>query len=322
MELKLFDILLLLVLAIAIALIIGMNVLYVVDKKLSDVKINVPPCPAPKCPVPNVYIKTNDNQIYKVETEMINNNINKKVYDGLPQKYTTMNSRSNDGLLLNQKNVVASNPQEMQNNEKKIEGYVNTVAVNNVNKSNEDSNEINDTGNPYSVKNTIVNKDTLPLVITADNDKKKLLLRQGYNAAADEKPNRGQDIMYPRATDILRYNGQGCYLGTDNRNIRKVKTVEKSFQPQCQASISTDQTNRYKMSYIDANGIVTDRNVSVYVPTLYMGRDPYIQGFNYANASLEIPADVDQIGSIPVNDYDGEPVPISSFMDDNFSKLP
>jgi hypothetical protein len=56
------------------------------------------------------------------------------------------------------------------------------------------------------------------------------------------------------------------------------------------------------------------QDIMVHVPRLYMGKDPYISGISYAGASIEIPADIDQIGSIPVNDFDGDPVPIGSFM--------
>ena len=60
---------------------------------------------------------------------------------------------------------------------------------------------------------------------------------------------------------------------------------------------------------------IVEQTINFYVPRLYMGKDPFIRGTAYASLSIESPADIDQVGSIPVNDYDGEPVPVSSFVD-------
>lgn len=61
MEIKTFDLLLLFILAITVALIIGFNVIYIVDKKLNNIKINIPPCPKP-----NVYLKMDGNNISQI----------------------------------------------------------------------------------------------------------------------------------------------------------------------------------------------------------------------------------------------------------------
>lgn len=65
MEINTFDILLLFILAIAVSLIIGINILYVVDKKMSDIKINIP-----QCPVPELHVHTENGYIRKVNVEM------------------------------------------------------------------------------------------------------------------------------------------------------------------------------------------------------------------------------------------------------------
>jgi hypothetical protein len=70
--------------------------------------------------------------------------------------------------------------------------------------------------------------------------------------------------------------------------------------------------NNITPSFLMPDNVVKSQDVHFYVPNLYMGFDPYIRGMSYANMSLEIPADIDQIGSIPVNDYQGDPMPIGS----------
>ena len=66
MNINTFDILLLFVLAIVVSMIIGYNIVYIIDKKISNVNINIPPVYVPK---PNVIVKINkDNFDVNVET--------------------------------------------------------------------------------------------------------------------------------------------------------------------------------------------------------------------------------------------------------------
>jgi hypothetical protein len=69
MDISSFDLLLLFLLSLVLALIIGINVIYVVNYKLSDVEINVPSCPAP-----NVIIQTDNNLRLKADLRPIENN--------------------------------------------------------------------------------------------------------------------------------------------------------------------------------------------------------------------------------------------------------
>lgn len=296
MEIDALDILLLFILAIALAMIIGMNVLYVVDKKLSDIQINVPACPEcpkPVCPQPICSPTGRPGSIYetgpKAETET--KQTQSQTQNNLPKHSET------------ETNLKPSH-------------HLSIERFEDVRKSNEDGN------NAQYLK---TNQTVLPMVITQNNtptNRETILLKQGYNSIGSDKPNTGDMITYPSSDDIVRYNGPGCYQDIDTKNVRKLKFDEinnKTCRPYTGKNIKEDSYNTIKTSYISPSSNNPDRvikqDVKFYVPRVYMGIDPYMSGVSYAGMSIEIPADIDQIGSIPVNDYDGEPVPVSAFMD-------
>ena len=66
MNINTFDIILLFILAITVSLIIGFNVMFIINKKLSDIKINIP-----MCPKPNVYIKSENGYLTKIEVDNV-----------------------------------------------------------------------------------------------------------------------------------------------------------------------------------------------------------------------------------------------------------
>jgi hypothetical protein len=265
-EMSAFDILLLFIIAMTASIIIGVTILYFVDKKLNDISINVPACPAPVCPVP--------------------------ICPGAFAQPETIN------------NSEESPESEAEN----IEEFVDVL------KSNEGKND----------EYLQTNQTVLPMVITTNgnkNNKERILLKQGYNSNGSDTPNTGDLITYPNADDVMRYRGPGCYQNIDTKNVRKLKLNEintKTCQPYTDKSIRENAYNKVTTKFITptpANGSnVATRDAYIFVPKLYMGKDPYIDGISYATKTIEIPADIDQIGSIPVNDYDGEPVPIGSFM--------
>lgn len=279
MEIDIFDMLLLFILAIALALIIGVNVMYVVDKRLSDIQINVPACPAcPPCIVPNYQIS----------------------------KSQAKNNHFAQELTINQSSADQNKPEQEY-----VEGF------NTIGKSNEDGDNEIFLGTHQTV---------LPMIVTQDSDKnnrKTLMLRQGYSTTGSDTPNTGDLITYPSSDDILRYQGPGCFQGIDTKNVRQVKIDEinaTSCRPYTGDAIKEDSVNHMRVKFMVPSSNEPDRSVTqdimIHVPRLYMGKDPYISGISYAGASIEIPADIDQIGSIPVNDFDGDPVPIGSFMNE------
>ena len=73
MELKSFDILLLFIFAIIVSIIIGYNIIYIIDKKLSNVTINIPTINIPK---QNITLKLLDNNNKECNFEIINNKEN------------------------------------------------------------------------------------------------------------------------------------------------------------------------------------------------------------------------------------------------------
>ena len=188
MDINIFDIILLFILAITVSLIIGFNVMFIINKKLSDIKINIP-----MCPKPNVYIKSENGYLTKVEVD----------------------------------NVKRQNPIH------KVEHYSNTY------------------------ENQIVNTF---------------------------KPN--------------------------NNKTRHHININKKDNSNCVLNEYIGGRNTYQTRYVTADGTISNQNVDIFMPQVYMGTDPYGgSGVSYVNTNIERSADIVQIGSIPVNDYNGQPKP-------------
>jgi hypothetical protein len=251
------DILILFCLAILVSLIIGMNVMNVVDKKISDISINVP---GPKCPQPNIVIMTETGEVKEVK--------------------------------------LTSNDTELE----KLEGF--KVLKNN----------LIDVSDDNGIKSTIIATDT---------NQPRLFLRQGYHSTPSERNmvNRDQNIMNPDHNDILRYNGPGCYQNIDTRKIRKVQLVNKPSLQRCSGNLHTAAVNTIRTKTIAANGDIVDQHVNFYIPQTYLSTVGRRNGIPTGYPAMDIiardsgePSDIDQIGSIPVNNYKGEPVPIGSIL--------
>jgi hypothetical protein len=288
-----FDILLLLLLAIALALIIGISIVYVVDKKLNDIRINVPACPVPVCPEP-ICPKLSNINISESEQEF---NQVKEGFKTMKEGFQTMALAANEGADLDMNYKIV--PREIGED---------GIFISN--------DPINPNGRTID-----------PLVLTQDfgvNDantgKHSVLLRQGYSGSPSDTYNKGDSITYPSADDTVRYNGDGCYRGNDVRYIRKLEEkdlITTSCRPYTDTATKEGSFNKIRARMMTAGSnsanYVVDENIIFYVPKLYMGRDPTISGISYAQMNIENPADIDQIGSIPVDDYNGEPVPVDAY---------
>lgn len=281
MEINTFDLLLLFILAIATSLIIGINVLYVVDKKMSDIKINIP-----QCPIPELHVHTENGYIKKVNVEM-----------------KPMKSRE----IINQESFETFTDVMKSNDPTKI--------------GNDDTNQIYVPAKTIShlVPPLITNSPSVtPLtinnhVMTGDNKERTFILRQGYESNGSDTPNTGDRITYPRAADIVRYSGRGCYQNVDTKHIRKIEIDEKKkYHVPCNNGVVKNANNEIRSGFMTAGGKIVNHDIRFFIPPLYMGEDPYIKGISYASMNIEGPADVDQIGSIPVNDYNGDFLPVGS----------
>lgn len=321
MEIETFDILLLFILALALALIIGINVLYVVDKKLGDVQINVPACPKPSCPRPVCPTpvcspsRSGMSQIGQNPVHVSSHTNNPRDSRSTQRTAKSQSSEQNTGTS----HKVSAKCQSKDGRctvdlakPENIEGFEDVA------KSNEDGNDSQYLG---------TNQTVLPMVITQDSTpttRRTVLLRQGYNSTGADKPNTGDSITYPSDADVVRYRGPGCYQNIDTKNVRKLKYDEindTTCRPYTDGSVREESYNDLSTRFMTPSSNDPDRivqqDIRFYVPRVYMGIDPYMAGVSYASMSLEIPADIDQIGSIPVNDYDGEPVPVSAFMEND-----
>lgn len=262
MNLEAFDILVLFLLAIAISVVIGVNVMYMVDKKMSEISINVPPCPQPA-----IFIQTEDG---KVKSVMMSSNAN-------------------------------------ANNSEQVENF-DTLVVS--------KNDMLDTKNDNEVKSTVIETDT---------NKPRIYLRQGYHSTPSERNlvNRDSKIMNPDHNDILRYNGPGCFEQIDANKVRKVQMVNKPHLQRCDDRLNIAAVNTVRTRTLTASGEIVDKHVNFYIPQTYLGAAGQRTGMPTGYPEIDDitrshgqPADIDQIGSIPVNNYEGEPVPIGSVLMD------
>lgn len=266
------------------------TIIYVVNKKLNDIHINIPPCPKPICNCPNTVSPLSDSLDNSYASYVSHHNS-----DMLPNIEKFSANISDDVPILNQ-----SPP--------------NTTLLPDYSKSNNVSNN---------------NTPNIPIInMQQDTQINKLNLRQGYMNNDPSKPNMNDDITYPKSDDIIRYDGNGCYKKSPYQNDSKIVTItsDKTNSNNDPRNISRPYTNSnvveggYNLMNVTfmsplSNEIKDIEKISmaINVPKVYMGRDPYISGVSYALDTIDSPADVDQIGSIPVNDYNGEPVPVSSF---------
>lgn len=191
MDINTFDIILLFILAITVSLIIGFNVMFIINKKLSDIKINIPVCPKP-----NVYIKSENGYLTKIEVDNV----------------------------------------KRQETKHAVEHY--------------------------------------------SNDYKKQIVE--------------------------------TFTPNNNKVVERIN-VNKKNNPNCMVNVNMGNRNTYQTGYVTADGKILNQKVDMFIPQVYMGNDPYGgRGISYANKNIERSADIDQIGSIPVNDYNGQPKPTFS----------
>jgi hypothetical protein len=301
MELTTLDILILFTLAIAISLVIAINVIYVVDKKLNDIQIKIPTCPKPYCPRPICpsLLQSNSNStelsdLYKIQNKNISEHFNNDLVEP-PDRDFASKRASNEAITLN------SYADQIQHklNDKKLPKSIAQIHL----------------GNPSIKTETQKFIQNESHILPTNHD---LLLKQGYKdntsiAAINEA------IERPIADDIVSYNDNGCYNHVHDNTVRNVKAIPftpHTCRPYTDAIVEGD-TNTIKINFTspmsNRSNAVKSTTINFYVPKLYMGRDPYISGISYASMHIEEHADIDQVGSIPLNDYDGEPIPVSDF---------
>jgi hypothetical protein len=312
MDLKTFDIILLFILAITVSLIIGFNVVYLVDKKIGDITINVP---KPVCPTPNIVIKAFDGSFSKIPIKYVgevsnnpnsNNSKNSNNSNNLNKPYvenfTSLEKNRDDGGNLISATIKSGTEREQLQlstgysdySDSDYYGYVDDTDYSGSNFSNDSSIDASMSG--YIGSSNSMGSATGPV---------------------NESTRIANKMMYPRDDNIIRYDGTGCYSGITNNTIKK-KVDNKKNEPLCRSSVKTDKINNVKTGIISASGEVVLNNINFYVPKTYMGGDPFIRGSNFGAIDFEPQADIDQIGSIPVNDYHGNPVPIGSTFDDKY----
>lgn len=194
-------------------------------------------------------------------------------------------------------------------------------------------------------KNDLNDEEIRSTIVRTDSSKHpaQIQLRQGY-------PKVNRDLEYVDHDDIVRYNGLSCQKPNVDLDVnldlvkpidRRVQLYNKPHVQLCKNKLNIAAVNSIRTQTMTAEGGLSDKVVNFYIPETYLGAakkqtkmdvglfdgkpqsivmpngspDEYLSYNNISRDQGE-PADVDQIGSIPVTNYEGEPVPIGSvFMD-------
>ncbi len=265
MEINVLDILLLFILAIAVSLIIGFNVIYVVDKKMSDIKINIP-----TCPVPNFFIKTDNGQFQKINVETL----------------PSMNSRANDGLLTYKKNLGSNSSMEgfasisyTKNND--ISATFTQAKINNLPSLSPKPNIL-----PYNVNNELYNKNLIPkpkanpipIILSQHQPLPSSLPKQNISSYV-------QNInAIPTSNYIVQNNVEACNQDHEiGLNTVRNLSPNGTTITKCVPSVIKNNFNEFKTGFVTADGNEIYQDISFYVPKLYMGPFPSMQQENYMN---------------------------------------
>lgn len=229
MNIDAFSLLILFILAIVVSLIIGINVIYIVDNKLSDIVINIPQ---------SLCQNVSENYGH-----------NKKVIE----KFADVPKNNNVDAI----------------------EYLNEIPSNRYN-------------NP---------------------ERNKKLLKQGY--LFNIYRTNTYDIMYPEVDDIFKFDDNG-----NHQNINTVRriSINNINEPICDPQLKKNIVHFVRDPILMADGSIMDVNAKIFIPKTYMGGYLNIKGYNYGDTTLETNSDIDQIGSIPTNDYYGEPKPIGTVL--------
>jgi hypothetical protein len=106
-------------------------------------------------------------------------------------------------------------------------------------------------------------------------------------------------------TPIVNVNGSKVDISYQN-NIKKNNNETFSVKP----SEQLGTYNNFTTGILNRDGSITKQNISLYQPKQYMN-EVSIGTLNNDNKNIEVPSDVDQMGS-SLTDYTNDPVPLGS----------
>lgn len=253
------------------------------------------------------------------------------------KKYTIMNINIDDILLFFWLFVAISIIVIMNTTYMKYTPMDNNIMTNTINDNdNDDIGEkskydiSNTTSKAENFENFNVAKDDISgnakedgiqsTIIETNFNRPMLFLGQGYYSTPLDRNmvNRDDAIKNPDHNDILRYDGSGCYTnlknieGDQQRRVQMIHKPENKTQ-KCKDRLKIASVNTVRTKVLTSNGDVIHQYVNFYIPQTYLeGTKRGMQSIDAFAKDHGEPADIDQIGSIPVNNYKGEPVPIGS----------
>ena len=254
-----FNFILIFLIALVVSFVINANVMYLVNKKLSDISIELP-----KAAEPIFYVETENGEVTRIRA-----------------KRDDHSKKKTESFQGNLDNTRKTHPTYLSSD---------------------------------GIKSTI---------IETDSNKPRIFLKQGYHSTPSERNmvNRDQDILNPRHDDILRYSGPGCFENNSTEKVRKAQLVDEPSVQTCKNDLRIASVNTVRKLTLTADGRVEDQHVNFYIPQTYLGASGQRVGMPTGYPGLNDiirysgePADVDQIGAIPVNNYEGFPQPYNSVL--------
>lgn len=161
-----------------------------------------------------------------------------------------------------------------------------------------------------------------PTLCKDPNYKENLLLRQGYITYPETKSTFGKinkPIVLVGNNNCNHINNKCNRI--DDMDGSRIVTGRRINNKLCKPYIDKTKLTSGKIVEGDINVVdscfmspmsndITDRKclqMKFMVPKVYMGTDPYISGVDYTDMAIESPADVDQLGSNPLNNFDSDP---------------
>ena len=261
MEISTFDLLLLFVLSLVLALMIGMNVVYVVNEKLSNIQVNMPKTTHGECR-PVINLRLQDGKLLRVDDSNIENG----------------NSNGNGNNNIEGFETTDHHSVDRRTTFGPLEVSTSLVSLDKISADDIGTNAMDDFDDPLAMKadmtggigskyTTRYDTNVQNGFIPNDKYNHTKRLEQGYVDGMKDI------IEYPGYNDMVSYtdiakNSCRYVFGDDSR--RRVK-VSPDLSVNCKDKRTFEQgkINRTNFPVFMPDGSVVNKNVNLYVPHTY-----------------------------------------------------
>jgi hypothetical protein len=153
--------------------------------------------------------------------------------------------------------------------------------------------------------------------VITNNDGKTQLVVEKNNI--DVSNSTIEKITYPDADDVVRYQNNGCYVKMNPDFPGPIKNLTKKKKIKCKSKscdhmpLRKREANDIPMDMYTADGNLVYGKMTISLLPTFLGNEPDRYTSNSISTTYEYPVSpIDWIGSIPVNQYKGNPVPNGS----------